>query len=169
MKKVFSPQDVMGCSEYAQGCDGGFPYLIAGKYAEDFGVVEEQCFPYLAHNSKCDEKSGCQRYQATNYKYVGGYFGACNEQEMMMALQDGPVSVAFEVTADFQQYRGGIYQHTGLTDKFNPVPTHQPCCLADWLRRGEWNQVLDREEQLGLCLGGAWLLQDHQGDKRAQH
>lgn len=22
------------CSEYAQGCDGGFPYLIGGKYAE---------------------------------------------------------------------------------------------------------------------------------------
>ncbi len=120
MHKVFSPQDVVGCSEYSQGCEGGFPYLIAGKYAEDFGVVEEECFPYVAHDTKCYERSGCQRYMAHNYKYVGGYFGACNEQEMMMALQDGPVSVAFEVTDDFQQYRSGIYQHTGLTDSFNP-------------------------------------------------
>jgi cathepsin C len=120
VKKVFSPQDVVGCSEYSQGCDGGFPYLIAGKYAEDFGVVEESCFPYLGKDSKCMEKMNCTRYRATDYKYVGGYFGACNEEEMMLALQDGPVSVAFFVTPDFEQYRGGIYHTTGLTDPFNP-------------------------------------------------
>lgn len=120
IKKVFSPQDVVGCSEYAQGCAGGFPYLIAGKYAEDFGVVEESCFPYMGSDSRCLEKQDCKRYRATNYKYVGGYFGACNEEEMMAALQDGPVSVAFEVTPDFQQYRHGIYHATGLTDRFNP-------------------------------------------------
>lgn len=28
---VFSTQDVVSCSEYAQGCEGGFPYLIAGE------------------------------------------------------------------------------------------------------------------------------------------
>ena len=26
-----------------KGCDGGFPYLISGKYSEDFGIVEESC------------------------------------------------------------------------------------------------------------------------------
>lgn len=120
MEKVFSPQDVVSCSEYAQGCEGGFPYLIAGKYAEDFGIVEESCYPYLGRDSRCEERSGCTRYRATDYKYVGGYFGNCNEEEMMMALQDGPVSVAFEVTPDFEKYRRGIYHATGLTDKFNP-------------------------------------------------
>lgn len=120
IEMVFSPQDVVSCSEYAQGCEGGFPYLIAGKYAEDFGVVEEKCFPYLGTDSKCVESSTCKRYRATDYKYVGGYFGACNEEEIMMELQNGPVSVAFEVTSDFQHYKSGIYQHTELTDKFNP-------------------------------------------------
>ena len=121
MKKVFSPQDVVSCSEYAQGCEGGFPYLIAGKYAEDFGVVEEECFPYLGRDSECREKRNCMRYRSTKYKYVGGYFGACNEEEMLMDLvNNGPVSVAFEVTEDFQHYVSGIYKETGLTDKFNP-------------------------------------------------
>lgn len=120
IKKVFSPQDVVGCSEYSQGCSGGFPYLIAGKYAEDFGVVEESCFRYMGSDSRCIESPSCKRYRATNYKYVGGYFGACNEEQILMEVQNGPVSVAFEVTDDFQQYRSGIYQHTGLTDKFNP-------------------------------------------------
>ena len=42
-QKVFSTQDIVECAEYSQGCEGGFPYLISGKYAEDFGLVEESC------------------------------------------------------------------------------------------------------------------------------
>ena len=38
---VLSTQDIVSCSNYAQGCEGGFPYLIAGKYGRDFGLVEE--------------------------------------------------------------------------------------------------------------------------------
>jgi len=29
-----SPQDVVSCSQLSQGCDGGFPFLVAGKYAK---------------------------------------------------------------------------------------------------------------------------------------
>lgn len=28
--------------------------------------------------------------------------------------------IGFEVYPDFQQYKGGVYQHTGLTNTFNP-------------------------------------------------
>ena len=86
---VFSPQDVVHCSEYAQGvknvhfhllspgCDGGFPYLIAGKYAEDFGVVLEECNPYLPDpKGACRTQDDCRRYYATGYRYIGGYYGA---------------------------------------------------------------------------------------------
>ena len=121
MQPVFSPQDVVSCSEYAQGCEGGFPYLIAGKYAEDFGVVEEECYPYRAHDSTCQENENCLRYHSTNYYYVGGYYGACSEEAMQVELvQNGPMSVSFEVYSDFQHYKSGIYHHTGLEDKFNP-------------------------------------------------
>jgi len=119
--KIFSPQDVVSCAEYAQGCDGGFPYLIAGKYAEDFGVVEESCYPYLGHDTKCEERPGCTRYRATKYEYVGGYFGNCNEDELMMNLATyGPVAVAFEVTSEFQGYKRGIFHTTGIQDLYNP-------------------------------------------------
>ena len=118
---VFSPQDVVSCSEYAQGCEGGFPYLIAGKYAQDFGVVEEMCYPYRGHDSTCQEGDNCLRYHSTNYYYVGGYYGACSEEGMRAELvQNGPMSVSFEVYSDFQHYKSGIYRHTGLGDKFNP-------------------------------------------------
>lgn len=49
---IVSPQDIVSCSNYSQGCAGGFPYLV-GKYAEDFGLVQEQCYPYSALSSKC--------------------------------------------------------------------------------------------------------------------
>jgi hypothetical protein len=33
LKVQLSPQDVVSCSQLSQGCDGGFPFLVAGKYA----------------------------------------------------------------------------------------------------------------------------------------
>ncbi len=122
LQKVFSPQDVVSCSEYAQGCEGGFPYLIAGKYGEDFGVIEESCYPYLGHDSSCQPKeTGCLRYYTTDYYYVGGFYGACNELEMLLEVfKNGPVAVGFEVYNDFFNYKGGIYHHTGIEDRFNP-------------------------------------------------
>jgi len=111
---VFSPQDVVACSRYSQGCDGGFPYLIAGKYAQDFGVVEEQCYPYLGKNQdKCEPTlPNCQRTHVAKYEYVGGYYGGCSEEKMMQELvNNGPLAVAIEVYPDFQQYKSGIYHH----------------------------------------------------------
>ncbi|KAG9335279.1 hypothetical protein JZ751_005459 [Albula glossodonta] len=101
-------------------CDGGFPYLI-GKYIQDFGIVEESCFPYLGVDSPCDVKPGCLRHYTAEYHYVGGFYGGCNEAAMMAELvRDGPMGVAFEVYPDFMNYKEGIYHHTGLMDQFNP-------------------------------------------------
>ncbi|KAK7815234.1 hypothetical protein U0070_021197, partial [Myodes glareolus] len=118
---ILSPQEVVSCSKYAQGCDGGFPYLIAGKYAQDFGVVEENCFPYTATDAPCQPKENCLRYYTSQYYYVGGFYGGCNEALMKLELvQHGPMAVAFEVHDDFLHYHSGIYHHTGLSDPFNP-------------------------------------------------
>ncbi|XP_006013218.1 dipeptidyl peptidase 1 [Latimeria chalumnae] len=118
---IFSPQQVVSCSQYSQGCEGGFPYLIAGKYIQDFGVVEENCLPYVAKDSPCVIKDGCYRYYASDYHYVGGFYGACNEGLLKLELvENGPIAIAFEVYADFLQYSGGIYHHTGLQSSFNP-------------------------------------------------
>ncbi|KAK6174809.1 hypothetical protein SNE40_013386 [Patella caerulea] len=118
---VFSPQDIVECSEYSQGCEGGFPYLIGGKYAEDFGLVEESCNPYTGKDGECSTKPGCTRHYSTGYQYIGGFYGACNEALMRMAVfKNGPVAVGFNVTEDFFHYKSGIYHHTGLDDRYNP-------------------------------------------------
>ena len=37
----------------AQGCEGGFPYLVAGRYAKDYGAVAESCSPYVGKDGAC--------------------------------------------------------------------------------------------------------------------
>ncbi|KAF2362011.1 Peptidase C1A papain C-terminal [Trinorchestia longiramus] len=118
-----SAEDIVGCSLLSQGCDGGFPYLIAGRYAQDVGLVSEKCIPYDDIGGACNHKrDSCRHIYTTAYNYVGGYFGACNEDEMMLALvENGPLAVGIEVQDDFMQYSGGIYHHTGITNAFNPL------------------------------------------------
>ncbi|XP_006895337.1 PREDICTED: dipeptidyl peptidase 1 [Elephantulus edwardii] len=148
---ILSPQEVVSCSQYSQGCDGGFPYLIAGKYAQDFGLVEEDCFPYKATDTPCKVKKDCVRYYSSEYHYVGGFYGACNEALMKLELvTHGPMAVAFEVYDDFLHYRKGIYHHTGLRDPFNPFEltnhavllvgygTDSETGLNFWLVKNSW-------------------------------
>lgn len=121
---VLSTQNIVSCSQYSQGCDGGFPYLVAGKYAKDFGAVEESCYPYLGVNAPCTLQ--CQnptRWHVSDYRYVGGYYGASTVELMQQELVNhGPLAVSFEVYDDFLHYSGGVYTHSatkGLLG-FNP-------------------------------------------------
>lgn len=57
------------------GCWGGWIFT-EGKYAEEFGFIDESCNPYSAEDEHCErDASPCQRYYGTNYQYIGGYFG----------------------------------------------------------------------------------------------
>jgi len=131
-----SIQDIVSCSPYAQGCDGGFPYLV-GKHLEDFGVAETECMPYelgkyyevspsisdylLGDNVACQRASKCSAYNskrwfATNYHYVGGYYGACDEAGMVRELQDGPITVGFWASQDLIFYKSGIWHHVATPE-----------------------------------------------------
>ncbi|KAK7086270.1 hypothetical protein SK128_002211 [Halocaridina rubra] len=122
-QEVFSTQDVVSCSVLSQGCLGGFNYLIAGRYAQDQGVVADECNPYVGiGGGSCDTNITCPRTYVSKYQYLGGYFGTCNEELMMLALvENGPMAVSYMVYDDFNNYEGGIYHHTGFKNQFNPL------------------------------------------------
>eukprot|EP00054_Salpingoeca_dolichothecata_P003024 m.24929 g.24929 ORF g.24929 m.24929 type:complete len:454 (-) comp13482_c0_seq2:216-1577(-) len=128
VQTIFSPQAIVSCSEYSQGCAGGFPYLVY-KYSQDFGLVEESCFPYEGKDpsmggptcaKKC--KSPTTNFRSKEYKYVGNYYGNCSEVAMMQEIYDnGPIAISFEVQPDFMHYKSGVYngctnppKHTGV-------------------------------------------------------
>lgn len=130
-KPVLSTQNIVSCSKYSQGCAGGFPYLVAGKYTEDFGSISEECYPYEGIDTKCKPiKPNCPRQYGSKYHYVGGFYGACNEALMKIELvKNGPLAISFEVLSDFLHYKSGIYHHTGLEDEFNPFEITNHCVL----------------------------------------
>ena len=109
---VLAPQDIMDCCTYNQGCDGGFPYLIA-RWGRDEGFIEESCLPYHGSTGSCGHKCSelSKRVFVGKFEEVGGYLGACNEAAMIEALQHGPISASFMCYGDFFSYRGGIYEH----------------------------------------------------------
>ncbi|KAK3852192.1 hypothetical protein Pcinc_041214 [Petrolisthes cinctipes] len=119
---VFSPQDIVSCSVLAQGCLGGFNYLTGGRYAQDQGLVAEECNIYTGQGDPCNTDSSCGRTYVSDYEYLGGYYGACNEELMLQSLvEDGPMAVAYMVFDDFHNYEGGIYHYTGVKNEFNPL------------------------------------------------
>jgi cathepsin C len=112
-----------------------------GKHFEDYGVVEEDCMRYdlatyfetapsisdylLGDTAVCQKARKCGDYEkkkwyGTRYHYIGGYYGACNEDDMVKELQDGPLTVGFWASQDLMFYRGGIW-HSLAT---NPEITH---------------------------------------------
>eukprot|EP00947_MAST-08B_sp_MAST-8B-sp1_P006351 g6351.t1 len=117
-----SPQNVVSCSDYNQGCEGGYPFLV-GKFGEDIGFVPEYCQPYTGADDACTVNCPADKplkvYHATNYGYIGGYYGACNEVAMMHELhKNGPIVIALNAPPDLFYYSGGIYSFTD-TDKAN--------------------------------------------------
>ncbi|KAG7171209.1 Dipeptidyl peptidase 1-like 4 [Homarus americanus] len=117
-----------------QGCEGGFAFLVGGRYSQDQGVAAEECNPYTGVDDKCDTDMSCARTYVSEYEYVGGYYGACNDALMMLALvENGPMAVAFMVYDDFPSYSGGIYHHTDSGNGFNPLePTNHAVLLVGY-------------------------------------
>ena len=77
-----------------------------GKYGEDFGMVSESENAYKGRDGACSTCKSATRYHATNYHYMGGYYGACTEQLMRLALVlNGPLTVSFQVFDDFMLYQ----------------------------------------------------------------
>lgn len=136
-----SNQDVVSCSPYSQGCNGGFPYLVAGKYGRDYGFTEEACFPYKAADLECkpNPQPSCnpRRWYTAEYYYVGGYYGMTTEQLIKEeVLANGPVATSFMVLPDFRNYKSGVYTHRAtahLDNEFDPFHlTNHVVVIVGW-------------------------------------
>merc|ERR1711981_811099 len=108
---LFSEQAILSCSQYSQGCNGGFPYLIS-KYAQDFGIVESHCMEYTQNDTvPCDFSEECDknRFRVSDYGYIGGYYGASTEYTMRQEIYaNGPIAVSMDAT-DLGSYENGIW------------------------------------------------------------
>jgi len=110
----FSVSFPLYCSEYNQGCDGGYGFLQS-KWSEDIGLVPESCAPFSQGGGSCRVTAECelgdQRYRAMSHHYVGGFYGGSTEESIRQELvSSGPVVMSFEPKEDFMYYKAGIYR-----------------------------------------------------------
>eukprot|EP00927_Polykrikos_kofoidii_P083861 TRINITY_DN8699_c0_g1_i2.p1 TRINITY_DN8699_c0_g1~~TRINITY_DN8699_c0_g1_i2.p1 ORF type:complete len:601 (-),score=91.27 TRINITY_DN8699_c0_g1_i2:97-1899(-) len=152
----FSVSFPLYCSEYNQGCDGGYGFLQS-KWAEDIGLVPESCAPFSEGGGSCevtpacDPGSGARRYyRATNHRYVGGFYGGSDEAAIRQELtSNGPMVLSFEPQEDFMYYKSGVYRS-------GPHKIHQ-----------EWEQVDHAVLLVGYGVADGkphWTLQNSWGD-----
>lgn len=115
-----SREQILGCNFYSEGCDGGLP-IAAAKFANEFFMVDEDCyFTKCTHPNgdidpirddlccdRCDNE--IIRFKVGQYGYVGGYYGASSELEIMREIAArGPVTAVLNAPDDFLRYQGGI-------------------------------------------------------------
>lgn len=98
-------QDLVDCSgdQGNDGCGGGlmsyaFDYIKANK------IAAEKDYPYKAEDGSCKAKVKRQ-FTIKSYSPLD----SSDVQGLMKGIKQQPVSVAFEVQEDFQEYTGGIY------------------------------------------------------------
>ena len=130
----FSPQQIIDCNFYTEGCDGGYEILVA-KFAWEFGLEEENCYsPNGDHDysdpesdGQCfDRKDNCgeyssererweNKYGVSQFNFVGGKYGESSELSMMKEIRArGPIPVAFNVNSDFYIYQNGVFKNNDL-------------------------------------------------------
>ncbi|MFQ6635502.1 hypothetical protein Gotur_034659 [Gossypium turneri] len=102
-----SEQQVLDCSGYSNGCNGGnkiqaFKYVIQNN-----GLTKEDNYPYQAMQGTCDlQKQASLVAHISNYESVP----TNSEQELLKAVSNQPVAVSIEGSGtDFRHYSSGIF------------------------------------------------------------
>lgn len=112
-KTEFSRQFPLSCSFYTEGCKGGYPILVS-KFFNEFEIIPEKCAPYNPDNVNCanicDYNENPIKYFVTRYEYLGGFYGATNEIEMIKEIRArGPIPGNMTVPWTFSYYKSGIF------------------------------------------------------------
>jgi len=125
-----SPQVLLNCERDDQGCHGGDPNN-AYAYIQQHGIPSETCAPYQATGwdtgNTCDDIDICKNCSPSTpcvaqfpYQlfYVKEHGAVTGEDDMVKALQDGPIVCGMCVTDEFENYHDfSIFKDTtGCTE-----------------------------------------------------
>ncbi|XP_055811787.1 cysteine protease XCP1-like [Solanum dulcamara] len=108
-----SEQELIDCdTKYNSGCNGGLMDYAFQFIVSQGGLHKEDDYPYLMEDGTCDEKR-----DESEVVTIDGYHDvpANDEQSLLKALANQPISVAIEASGrDFQFYKGGVFDgHCG--------------------------------------------------------
>ena len=121
LRPILSITNMISCSRYNQGCNGGYPWLV-GKHGKEFGFSEATCQANTEQDSFCDStcladefassaKSKGKLWMIKDFGYIGKkYYGSTSEAAMMEELyKNGPITIAFNAAPDLYYYSNGVF------------------------------------------------------------
>jgi len=122
------------CSEYNQGCKGGYG-ILTSKWSQDVGLLPANCMQYNTGGScklECDiKKMTGKRYRANAHRYVGSWYGNASVDLIKAELHsNGPLVMGVEPTEDFMFYSEGVYKST----KAAKAPQQNKNAETEWER-----------------------------------
>jgi len=120
---TLSPQNLLSCEKLNLGCEMGSLPFWAWDFLEKHGVTTLDCVPYVSGDGQVppctDSDTSCTAedqqfylYKAQNYSQAGDFIDPTKHiEQIMAALLQGPVDATFNVYADFEVYKSGVYKH----------------------------------------------------------
>lgn len=109
------------CSEFNQGCEGGYG-ILASSWSADVGLLPATCAVYKDSGKTCAVNATCvaelkrkgeKRWRATGSRYLGGRQDLVTEALLIKELNErGPVMVSLggpQLGDDFMFYSDGVY------------------------------------------------------------
>jgi len=100
-----SEQYLISCNPWGWGCNGG---LWPGDMLVDPGAMMEECFPYVADDTECNNFCDYP-YHIQSWAFVGPSDGVPTVDEIKAAIYTyGSVSAAIYADRWFQAYTGGV-------------------------------------------------------------
>jgi len=112
-RDYLSPQQLMDCDTYDNGCNGGM-YLTSMKYAKEKGIQWDRDYTYKQNQQTCLYNAAKVATYVPSINYCSNYMGVatlrCSIDKVYNLVKSGPVGVGIDGgTAEFGNYVGGIF------------------------------------------------------------
>lgn len=136
-----SEQQLVDCVMENHGCDGGNMDNSFKSIIQTNGILSEVDYPYQQVAQTCKLNG-----QIPAAAKITGFVDvpANDEQQLLLAVAQQPVSVGIDVGSEFQSYKRGIYSGT-CGDPFNHAVTAVGYGISEegtkyWLIKNSWGE-----------------------------
>jgi hypothetical protein len=154
-----SEQQLVDCDTDLDGCDGGIS-SYAFQWEENQNVCTEASYPYTAQGGQCQQSdctTGIPKGGVKGYKEVDK-----DENALMQAVVQQPVSVAIAVNDCFTSYAGGVLDCECGTDPAHAVlvvgyGTDSSSGKNYWLVKNSWGTNMGEQGYWRMLRGKGGL------------
>jgi len=156
-----SEQQLLSCS-INLGCDLGGLTTLSFEYAQNTGLVDEDCFPYEADVVPCWNRCADWQERVTkinSWEIVGPGGLWTPPEDIMEALQVGPVAASLVIYEDFMSYDSGIYETMiGLPEAFHAVTiVGYNADERYWICKNSWSSYWGEDGYIRMRWGAAQI------------